>query len=132
MVKKQVSKKVIQKLRTKRKISFQPKEKQVEEPEREKFDDDIEEEVEDVEDTGPRADPPFDGVLRKKWFPKGIDYNDIGALVKALMQTLDPDQPFVLKEIFMFLGDLHRCEKIFCVHILNAKFLLVLLSFKNL
>ena len=50
----------------------------------------------------------FNEYLNKKWFPKGIDLKDVGGIVTSLVKNLDPENPFVLREIYTFLGELHR------------------------
>ena len=117
-------KKVIHKLRpiAKKKLSFQPKEQRLVEKNEtiaEAKDDEGDEEDEEEEDDLMKMKPPvkpaspgipafFKEYLHKKWFPKGIDLKDIGGIVTSLVKDLDPEKPFVLREIYTFLGELHR------------------------
>jgi len=55
----------------------------------------------------PSIDPPFDRYVDKTWFPQGLNY-DVGKIAMALIPVLGPDKPFVLKEIYSFLGQLHQ------------------------
>ena len=125
--KKQI-KKVIHKLRpiAKKKLSFQPKEQilveknetvaEVKDDEGDEEDEEDEEEINDelmkmkapVKPASPGIPEFFKDYLHKKWFPKGIDLKDIGGIVTSLVKELDPEKPFVLREIYTFLGELHR------------------------
>ena len=51
--------------------------------------------------------PPFDRYIDKTWFPQGLNY-DVRKTAMALIPILDAEKPFVLKEIYSFLGQLHK------------------------